>query len=193
MTSRRVLVTGFQPFGGHETNPSGTVALALAGPRIHAAILPVDFTDTRRAVEELLEEPWSAVVMLGLAANRSHLGLEKVAINYRQRMPDTTGQLPTVPEVVPGGPAAYFSTLPIEQLAEKLSAADLPVEISLSAGGYLCNEAFYVGRHRLEGTTTPCGFIHLPPTPDLEGSGAPMNLEDQVRAIRIVTEHLAGA
>ncbi len=187
-----VLVTGFEPFGGHPANPSEQVARAVAGPRVHAEILPVDFGAVGPALRRLLARKWQAVLLLGLAEGRSHLGLEHVAINYRHATPDNAGRLPSRPEVVRGGPVGYFSTLPLGDLRGRLAAAGLPVEISLSAGAYLCNAAFYLARHRLERRGTPCGFVHLPRTPDLPGKGNPLPLDDQVRAVRIILDLLLG-
>ncbi len=192
-SERRVLVTGFVPFGGHAANPSDQVARAVAGERVQAEILPVDFAAVGPALTRLLARTWRAVVLLGLAEGRSHVALERVAINYRHPTPDNAGRLPARPEVVRGGPVGYFSTLPLEDLRKRLAAAGIPVEISLSAGAYLCNAAFYLARHRLEGSGTPCGFLHLPRTPDLPGKGDPMPLDDQVRAVRILIDLMLSA
>lgn len=197
MTRRRrprsVLVTGFEPFAGNTVNPSEHVARAVAGPGVHAGILPVDYAAVRPALRKLLARRWDAVVLLGLAADRSHLSLEKVAINYRDKSPDNSGELPKSPSVVRGGPTAYFSTLPLEDLRDRITDAGLPARISLTAGAFLCNEAFYLARHRLDGAGTPCGFLHLPRTPEIDGPGTPMAIEDQVRGVSVVVEALLGA
>jgi len=185
-----VLVTGFEPFGGLPANPSGDIALALAGPHVHAAILPVDFVGVRPALRKLLARNWDAVVLLGLSSDRSAFSLERVAINFRQATPDNRGRLPDRPEVVRGGPVGYLATLPLEKLHTRISDAGLPVEISLSAGAYLCNAAFYLARHALERAGSPCGFIHVPRTPELPGRGTPLQLHEQIRAIRIVLDVL---
>lgn len=187
---RGVLVTGFEPFGGHATNPSEEVARAVAGARVHAEILPVDFVAVRPALGRLLARRWDAVLMLGLAEGASQLRLERVAINFRQQTPDNRGRLPERPEVVRGGPAAYFSTLPLEEIRKRIAATGLPVEISLSAGAYLCNAAFYLARHRLDSAGTPCGFLHLPGTPGLGDRGTPMRIEDEIRGVGIALETL---
>jgi len=184
-----ILLTGFEPFGGLRRNPFGELASALAGPGVAAAVLPVEYARIAPELERLLAEPFDAVILTGLAVGRSCLSLERVAINFRDRdRPDNAGRTPEETAVVPGAPAAYFSTLPIETLRRSLTAAGLPAEISLSAGAYLCNAAFFLARHLLEGRATPCGFVHLPPTPDLAVGAEPLAFEEQLRGLeRIVS------
>jgi pyroglutamyl-peptidase len=186
-----ILVTGFEPFGGLAQNPSEAVAQAVAGGAVEAAVLPVDYEAVGPCLLDLLARPWDAVVLMGVAVGRSALSLERVAINHRDdRRPDNRGHIPEQSEIVPGGPAAYFSTLPLERLRDGLAAAGLPVEISLSAGAYLCNASFYLARHMLEDRGTPCGFVHVPPTPDLACGATPLALDDQIRAARLILDQL---
>jgi len=182
-----LLVTGFEPFGGLERNPSGEIARILGGEEgVHGAVLPVDYRRIDDALAELLAEPWDAVVLLGVAVGRAHLSLEKVAINFRDPdRPDNAGYRPDPPEVVPGGPDAYFSTLPLEAMRDRLRDEGVPAAVSLTAGAYLCNASMYLARHRLGGKP-PCGFIHLPPTPDLVCGAPPLDLETQLRGLRCV-------
>jgi pyroglutamyl-peptidase len=186
-----ILVTGFEPFGGLTRNPTQEIAQALQGGAIEAAVLPVDYVKIVPALDALLSRPWNAVVLLGLAVGRPHISLERVAINHRDpRRPDNAGYLPDTPQIVHDGPAAYFSTLPLDRLHDALTSATLPAAMSLSAGAYLCNTAFYLARHALQSRGTPCGFLHLPPTPDLACAAEPLGYEEQVRALRIVLEQL---
>jgi pyroglutamyl-peptidase len=186
-----ILLTGFEPFGGLSRNPSADVAQALAGGRAEAAILPVDYASVGPALDDLLAREWDAVVLMGVAVGRGALSLERVAINFRDPgRPDNAGRTPGQPEIVPGGPAAYFSTLPLERLREQVAAAGVPVEISLSAGAYLCNASFYLARHAL-GDAVPCGFLHLPPTPDLACGAQPLPLEAQVEGVRAILDTLS--
>ena len=182
-----ILVTGFEPFGGLKRNPTGELARHFGG-----AELPVDYQRIGPALAEVLDGGWDAVLLLGVAVGRPRISLERVAVNFRDaRRTDNAGRPPDVPEVVPGGPAAYFSTLPLDDLHAGLAEAGLPVEFSLSAGGYLCNAAFYLARHHL-GDAVPCGFVHLPPTPDLACAAEPLPFEDQRRAVEIMLAALPG-
>ena len=183
-----ILLTGFEPFGGLARNPSADVALALAGDDVEAAVLPVDYERVGRALDELLERPWDAIVLMGVAVGLGAISLERVAINFRDgARPDNTGRVPEDPAVVPGGPDAYFSTLPLEELRDRVAAAGVPVEISLTAGAYLCNTSFYLARHKTG--DIPCGFVHLPPTPDL-ACGTPLPLADSVRGVAAILDGL---
>lgn len=178
-----ILVTGFEPFGGLSRNPTGEIARALGG-----AVLPVDYARVGPALDALLARGPRAVILLGLAVGRSQIGLERVAINFRDGVrPDNAGLLPDRSEVVPGGPAAYFSTLPLEAFHEALAREGLPVEYSLTAGGYLCNASFYLARHKC---SVPCGFVHMPPTPDLACAATPLPYERQLRAVERMVEIL---
>lgn len=188
-----ILVTGFEPFGGLARNPSGDLARALHGGSVRGAVLPVDYARVGDELRALLADgPYGAVILLGVAVGRARISLERVAVNHRNAdRPDVSGALPDRPEVVPGGPAAYFSTLPLEALRDDLAAAGVPVEISLTAGDYLCNTAFYLARHALDATGTPCGFVHLPPTPDLACGAEPLAFETQLRALRRLVGRLS--
>ena len=188
-----ILLTGFEPFGGLIRNPSGDAALALNDPSagIRGVVLPVDYQRVGSDLEELLRVPWDSVVLTGVAIGRANLSLERVAINHRDATrPDNSGEVPDRSEVVPGGPAAYFSTLPLEAIRADLASAGVPVEISLTAGAFLCNASFYLARHRLEASGIPCGFIHVPPTPDLACGAEPLPLDQTIRALRRVLELL---
>ncbi|MHC4956694.1 MAG: pyroglutamyl-peptidase I, partial [Planctomycetota bacterium] len=128
-----LLLTGFEPFGGLERNPSGDIARILGDQEgVRGEVLPVDYGSIRGCLEKLLAHPWDAVVLMGVAVGRSALSLERVAINFRDpARPDNAGYQPESPEVVPGGPDAYFSTLPLERLKGALEEEQVPVEISL--------------------------------------------------------------
>jgi pyroglutamyl-peptidase len=128
---------------------------------------------------------------MGVAVRSPVLSLERVAINLRsESRADNSGQAPSGSALVADGPTAYFSTLPIERMHEALAAAGLPVAISLSAGDYLCNASFYLARHALEARGTPCGFVHVPPTPDLASGVEPLAFEELVRGVTVMLDVL---
>jgi len=194
----RILLTGFEPFGGLSRNPTGDLArewdgARVAGASITGAVLPVDYAQVGPALDDLLgSADWDAIVLTGVAVGRAPISLERVALNFREPgRTDNAGRVPDDPALVRGGPAAYFSTLPLEDLRADLAAAGLPVEISLSAGAYLCNAAFFLARHATDSRGTPCGFVHLPPTPDLALAAAPLPFEEQRRGLERVFARLA--
>jgi len=171
-----ILLTGFEPFGTYKDNPSAEVAEALHGrtlgnETVQSAVLPVHHARAAARVAELLRQTTPrAIVHLGLAGGRARLALERVAVNVMDfEIADNAGYRATGEPCVAGGPAAYFSTLPLEAIQEALGADGVPAYLSSSAGTYLCNQTFYTTRHLLEsrGLRTPAGFIHLPLSPSM--------------------------
>ncbi|MEW5835238.1 MAG: pyroglutamyl-peptidase I [Pseudomonadota bacterium] len=192
----RILLTGFDPFGGETVNPSWEAVSALhgrrvAGHRIVARQLPTEFAASLRALRRALREERPAIVLgVGQAGGRSRLSLERVAINVNDaRIPDNAGAQPVDEPVVAGGPAAYFSTLPIKAMLAALREEGLPAEISNTAGTYVCNHIAYAMAHytaRLRGVRS--GFLHVPFAPDqaVKHAHAPsMSPEDVRRGLLI--------
>ncbi|TQM12788.1 pyroglutamyl-peptidase [Pseudoxanthomonas sp. 3HH-4] len=172
-TTRTILLTGFQAFGGEQVNPSWQAVSALHGVRIvgHRVVareLPVAFGDSLKVLRAALKETQpTLVICVGQAGGRAQLSLERVAINVDDaRIPDNLGQQPVDLPVVQGGPAAYFSTLPIKAMREALHVAGLPAEVSQTAGTYVCNHVFYGLMHALRNRRgVRAGFIHIPYSP----------------------------
>lgn len=168
-----VLLTGFAPFGGETVNPSWEAVAALDGCRIRghrvvARPLPVTFGESLKTLRAALwETSPSLVLCIGQAGGRAQLSLERVAINVDDaRIPDNLGQQPVDTPIVEGGPAAYFSTLPIKAMMAGLRKAGFPAEISQSAGTYVCNHVFYGLMHALRNKrSVRGGFIHIPYSP----------------------------
>jgi len=195
-----LLVTGFEPFGGIARNPTGEIALRLGEESgIEGAVLPVDYSKIGAALDSLLDGPrereWDAVLLLGVAVLRSGFTLEKIAINYRDpARADNTGFCPKDSVLIEGGPDAYFSTLPIVSLIAALSDEGVPANMSFTAGPYLCNASMYLARAALDARGVPCGFVHLPRTPDMaldmEGLGKSMEFDLQLRGVRRMLKEL---
>jgi len=168
-----VLLTGFDAFDGEALNPSWDAVSRLdgeviAGHRIVAQRLPVAFggaLDVLRAA--ITEFDPLLVLCVGQAGGRAQLSLERVAINLDDaRIPDNAGASPVDAPIVADGPAAYFATLPIKAMLQALRDAGIPVEISQTAGTYVCNHAFYGLMHALHARPgTRGGFIHIPYSP----------------------------
>jgi pyroglutamyl-peptidase len=185
-----ILLTGFEPFGGQLTNPSWAAAasardlLRKAGLAVETVELPCVFgeagTALRSALDELAPE---LVVCLGQAGGRERIALERVAINCDDApIPDNSGNQPVDQAVVPGGPAAYFTSLPVKAALLAVEEAGVPGEVSQTAGTYVCNHTFYTLMHELAARPgVRGGFVHVPFAPEQvgqpeqagQGSGVP--------------------
>jgi pyroglutamyl-peptidase len=165
-----VLVTGFDPFAGESTNPSWEICRMLpgtiAGLRVESMRVPCEFRHAIEVVTKAIERHRPAlVVCLGQAGGRSHMSVERVAINVDDaRAPDNAGARPVDEPIASGGPPAYFSTLPIKAMTAAMRRAGVPTEVSNSAGTYVCNHLMYgvlhfIAHSRLEARA---GFIHVP-------------------------------
>ena len=192
-TTPTVLLTGFEPFGGEAINPSWLAVQALHGQRLadHDLVglqLPTAFGHALEALQAGIRQHRPALVLCcGQAGGRGALSLERVAINVNDaRIPDNTGAQPVDTAVVPGGPAAYFTNLPIKAMLDALQSAGLQAEVSQTAGTFVCNHVFYGLMHLLaqpghEGRRG--GFLHVPWLP---AQGAPsMALERIVLGLRV--------
>jgi pyroglutamyl-peptidase len=215
MTARlpTVLVTGFEPFGGEDENPSQQIACALdgaaiAGHRIVAATLPTEFARVAAELDALIARHRPVLVLaVGQAGSRAEISLERVAINLIDaRIADNAGAQPVDVPVVAGAPNAYFSTLPLKAMLRALQTAGIPAALSHSAGTFVCNQVFYALAHRLARGRRKVrgGFIHVPYLPQQAArrAGAPsLPLATMIAALRICLEtaltthddlHLAG-
>ncbi|WP_024820389.1 pyroglutamyl-peptidase I [Arthrobacter sp. 31Y] len=193
-----ILLTGFEPFGEDTVNPSWLAAsragelLAAEGIAVEAVVLPCVFGESAKVLTDAIARlnP-DIVVCTGLAGGRGRISLERVAINCDDaRIPDNKGQRPIDEEVIPGGPAAYFSSLPIKAALRNLQIAGIKGEVSQSAGTYVCNHIFYALMHALASKPgIRGGFVHVPYLPEQlpEGSGTPsMPLETMAEGIAAI-------
>jgi pyroglutamyl-peptidase len=189
-----VLVTGFEPFDGETLNPSMAVAQALHGMRldghrVHAAVLPCVFGDALQALDEAMSRVRPALVLALGQAGRAEISVERVAINVDDaRIADNAGARPIDRAVVDGGPAAYFSSLPIKAMVETMRRAGLPAAVSQTAGTFVCNHVFYGLMHRLMACPgVRGGFVHLPLLPDqaLHRGGFSLPLPVMIGGVRI--------
>lgn len=174
--ARTLLLTFFGPFPGVPVNP--TVALAEGAQRLLARMrpdlnvitreLPVSYDGSSTALRTALQEVQpDALISLGVAVGRDVVSLEQVAINLDSAgIEDNDGDQRCDEPIAPGGQEAYFSSLPVRASFERLRAAGDPVEISYTAGTYVCNHVFYEGQRisRELGLSIPAGFVHVPAT-----------------------------
>ncbi len=197
----RVLITAFEAFAGSPVNPSEQVVNAmqqagLSGQQLFTSVLPVDAHTAPQILSDAIEASSPHIVIaLGEAANRPVISIERAALNILDfRIPDNEGNTITDQPILPGGPAAYFSTLPVRAILKRLQASGIPAELSYSAGAYLCNMVFYLLMDWASRQPQPvqAGFIHLPSLPEQAAargnSGPSMSLETSLQAIRAAIE-----
>ena len=194
---KTVLVTGFEPFGGEAINPAQEIArnlhgAVIAGHRVEGALLPCVFGAAIKELLMLLRAYRPVLVIcVGQAGGRGAVTPERVAINVDDaRIPDNAGAQPVDQPVVRGGPAAYFSTLPIKAMVDTIRASGLPAEVSQTAGTFVCNHVFYGLMHALRRRKgVRGGFIHVPYLPEQAKSGqASLPLEDMTAAVALAVE-----
>ena len=194
---KKVLVTGFEPFGGEKINPSEEIARELNGRVIQGRmvvgrILPCVFgaanAELRRLIREVKPE---LVIAVGQAGGRAEITPERVAINVDDaRIPDNTGARPIDTAVVARGPAAYWSTLPIKRIVAAMRSRGIPAAVSQTAGTFVCNHVFYGLMHALKSQrSVRAGFIHVPFLPEQAGKGqASLSQEKMAEAIAVAVD-----
>ena len=193
----RILLTGFEPFGGESMNPSEEIARQLhgreiGGHQVVGALLPCVFGAAIAELKKQIKATKPAVIIcVGQAGGRAEVTPERVAINVDDaRIADNAGRQPVDRPVVRGGPAAYWSTLPIKAIAAELRRRDIPAAVSQTAGTFVCNHAFYGLMHALRRQRqVRGGFIHVPFLPEQAKAGqASLPLEKMVTAIEVAID-----
>ncbi|MFF2488500.1 pyroglutamyl-peptidase I [Microbacterium sp. NPDC058062] len=188
-----LLLTGFEPFGGDSSNPSGAavnlVASRWEGPEaLVTAVLPVTFAGAAERMRALLAEHRPDIVIAaGLAGGRAAIGVERVAVNLVDaRIPDNDGDQPVDVPSVPGAATAHFATLPVKEIARRIAGAGIPAQVSYSAGTFVCNHVFFTALEAAA-SGTRAGFVHVPwpaeHAPTTESAALP--LSDIARALEI--------
>jgi pyroglutamyl-peptidase len=195
----RLLLTGFEPFGGGTINPSGELARRLdgaeiAGARVSGRVLPVSFERLPALIAAMVDESAPAALLgMGLAGGEPAIRLEQIAINRaHSAAADNDGDAPANRPLDRAGPAARIATLALEPIVAGLRSAGIPARLSFHAGTHCCNLWLYHALGALEraGRQIPCAFIHLPCLPEqaLDGASATMRFDVMEQAVRMVAE-----
>lgn len=170
-----ILLTGFEPFGGEQSNPSWLAVQQLDGYQLDDEVQIVSrqlscvFEKSQIELQAAIAELKPVLVLaVGQAGGRTELCFEKVAINFIDaRIADNAGQQPIDKSVVTDGPAAYFTTLPIKAIVNSLKQQGIPAAVSYTAGTYVCNTVFYALMHQLKDKPkVRAGFLHIPYAPE---------------------------
>jgi len=195
---KTVLLTGFEPFNGAHIIPAWEAVRALKGWSgddflVEVLQLPCVFGFANRVLAGAIDEiKPDVVIAVGQAGGRADLTVERVAINVDDApIVDNDRQQPVDAAIVAGGPAAYFSTLPVKAIVGAMRERDLRASVSQTAGTFVCNHVFYGLMHRIDGTAVRGGFIHVPYLPEQAAAfpGAPsMALEEIIEGLRVAVE-----
>ena len=194
--SMTILVTAFDPFGGESVNPAQLAVEALpcriGGHSVIKYVVPTIFgLSADLVIEQMDRLSPDAVVCVGQAGGRDAITPERVAINIMDaKIPDNAGCIPVDVPVVPDGPAAYFSTLPVKTMVAAIEDAGLPGKLSNTAGTFVCNQLLYRILHHAA-TRMPecrCGFIHVPYIPTQTTDKPSMELGDIVTGLTAAIE-----
>ena len=178
---KKLLITGFDPFGANTVNPSWLAVSQLpeqiGGFQLRKHMLPTVFGEApRRVLQEAAAWEPDVILCIGLAAGRNAVTPERIGVNIRDaRIADNAGNRPEGEFVVPGGPAAYFATVPVASMARAIQEAGIPGAVSNSAGTFVCNDTLYTLLHHYDGTVTRVGFIHIPALPEQSQNGLSLN------------------
>ncbi|MFC4892901.1 pyroglutamyl-peptidase I [Pseudofrancisella aestuarii] len=193
---KKVLITGFAPFGGEATNPSFEAVKALPdnidGAQIIKKELPVSFEESIAKLKEYIKEynP-DLIICVGQAGGRYNISVERVAINIDDaRIPDNDGNKPIDTKIFANGENAYFSKLPIKAIAQNINKSGVPAEVSNTAGTYVCNHIMYALLYELNKNypNKSGGFIHVPYSTEqaVDKVNTPsMSIEDMTKALAV--------
>lgn len=198
----KLLLTGFDPFGGQPVNPA-IEAVKLVPDQIDdieiikLEVPTVFYKSIDLVAASINREKPDVVVCVGQAGGRYDITPERVALNVNDaRIPDNEGNQPLDVPIFEDGENAYFSTLPIKAMAAAIREAGIPASVSNSAGTFVCNHLMYGVLYTLAKKYPGVrgGFIHVPfipsqvisrptPAPSLELSTIARGLEAAIRAI----------
>ena len=189
----KILVTGFDPFGGEKINPAIEAVKKLPdeidGNQIIKLEVPTIFYQSAKVVKEAITkyQP-DMVINVGQAGGRAAITPERIAINFQAgSTPDNSGKGPKEGEIEADGADGYFTQLPIKKMVTAMRKIGIPAEVSNSAGTYVCNHLFYEVQYMRarEFPNLKAGFIHIPflPSQAKNGRRPSMNLSDMVEGL----------
>ena len=191
----KIIVTGFDPFGGETINPSIECVKALPeieGAELIRLELPTVFKESAKRLNEVINDVKpDAVLSVGQAGGRPGITMERIAINVDDaRIPDNISQQPIDETIQTEGEAAYFTTLPIKRIVKAIREAGISAEVSNSAGTFVCNHIMYQSLFAATKADKPfkAGFMHIPFIPEQTTDKPSLPLEESTRALQIAIE-----
>ena len=187
MYMKKLLITGLDPFGGENINPSWEAVKrlpdAIGEYEVYKLQIPTVFgLAAQKVLEKAAEIQPDVILSVGQAGGRAAVTPERIAINVRNaRIADNEGNQPVEEMIVPTGADGMFATVPVARMAQAIQDAGLPGAISNTAGTFVCNDTLYTLLHHYQNTAVQAGFIHVPYLPE---QGTPsMPLEQIVQAL----------
>ena len=177
---KKLLITGFDPFGGESVNPAWEAVKLLPDQigefQLHKLEIPTVFGRAAQlAIDAAAEVQPDIILCIGQAGGRAAVTPERIGVNIRDaKIPDNAGNVPKGQRIVPDGPAAYFATVDVMTMAEAAATLGLPAVVSNSAGAFVCNDVLYSLLHHFNGTATRVGFIHVPWLPEQGSPSLPL-------------------
>ena len=191
----KIIVTGFDPFGGEKINPSIECVKALPdieGVELIRLELPTVFKESAKRLNEVINDVKpDAVLSVGQAGGRAGITMERIAINVDDaRIPDNISQQPIDEAIQLDGEAAYFTTLPIKRIVKAIREAGISAEVSNSAGTFVCNHIMYQALFAATKADKPfkAGFMHIPFIPEQTTDKPSLSLEESTKAVQIAIE-----
>lgn len=189
---KKLLITGFDPFGGETVNPAWEAVKKLPDRITDYTLYKLEIpTVFGLAAETVLAKAAQTqpdlILCIGQAGGRAAVTPERIAVNIRDaRIPDNAGNQPGGEQIAPDGPAAYFATVPVKKMAAAIENAGIAATVSNSAGAFVCNDTLYSLLHHYAHTDVKVGFIHVPYLPE---QGQPnMELEVITKALEAAIE-----
>lgn len=191
---KKLLITGFDPFGGESVNPSWEAVKLLPDKigeyELHKMQIPTVFgVAAQRVLQKAAQVNPDVILCIGQAGGRAAVTPERIGINVRSaRIADNAGNQPQEEPIVPNGPDGLFATVPVVKMVQAIQNAGLPGAVSNTAGAFVCNDTLYTLLHHYAGTSVRAGFIHVPYIPE---QGTPnLPLEQTVQALTAAIEAL---
>ena len=190
--TRKLLITGFDPFGGATVNPAWEAVKLLPDQvgnyTLYKLQIPTVFgVGAQRVLDAARDLQPDLILCVGQAGTRSAVTPERIAVNIRDaRIPDNMGNQPKGERVISEGPAAYFATVDVMSMAQAAKDKGLPATVSNSAGAFVCNDVLYTLLHAYHNTHTQVGFIHVPWLPEQGNPSLP--LEQTTAALKAMIE-----
>ena len=192
---KKLLITGFEPFGGEEINPSWDAVSQLPSKVGEYALtklrIPVVFGEAAKCILDTADKIYPDVILcIGQAGGRNAITPELVGINLRHAsIPDNNGLQPIDEPILSGGENAHFSTLPVRKMAAAINDMGIPSQVSYSAGAYVCNDVLYTLLSHFQNSNTRVGFIHVPYSTDQQKTPA-MDIADIVKGLTTAIESI---